>query len=111
MGASVCGVGASVCGVGASVYGTLVILVSALGPNPSFFLFWGILLNRGLDLDQGLTINNKDFNLQGKVVFCMGEWWPHILAHCIYFEQLFQNRLLGNKVTIYCHLEYFAFCT
>ena len=51
------GVGASVYGVGASVYGSLVILVSALGPNPSFFLFWGILLNRGLDLDQGLTIN------------------------------------------------------
>ena len=48
--------GASVYGVGASVYGSLVILVSALGPNPSFFLFWGILLNRGLDLDQGLTI-------------------------------------------------------
>ena len=47
--------GASVYGVGASVYGSLVILVSALGPNPSFFLFWGILLNRGLDLDQGLT--------------------------------------------------------
>ena len=47
--------GASVYGVGASVYGSLVILVSALGPNPSFF-FWGILLNRGLDLDQGFTI-------------------------------------------------------
>ena len=41
-----------------------VILVSALGPNPSFFLFWGLLFNLGIcwdrgldsDLDQGLTI-------------------------------------------------------
>ena len=41
-----------------------VILVSAQGPNPSFFFFWGILfdlgacLDKGLDsdLDQGLTI-------------------------------------------------------
>ena len=39
-----------------------VILVSALGPNPSFFLFGGLLFNlgvwwdRGLDFDQGLTI-------------------------------------------------------
>ena len=38
-GASVYGVGASVYGVGARVYGSLVILVSAQGPNPSFFLF------------------------------------------------------------------------
>ena len=35
------GVGARVYGVGARVYGSLVILVSALGPNPSFFLFRG----------------------------------------------------------------------
>ena len=41
-----------------------VILVSALGLNPSFFLFGGLLFNLGacwdrgpdLDLDQGLTI-------------------------------------------------------
>ena len=41
-----------------------VILVSALGPNPSFFLFWGTFIHLGgllgqgpdLDLDQGLTI-------------------------------------------------------
>ena len=39
-----------------------VILVSALGPNPSFYLFWrtyiqlGGLFDRGLDLAQGLTI-------------------------------------------------------
>ena len=36
VGASVYGVGASVYGVRASVYGSLVILVSAQGPNPSF---------------------------------------------------------------------------
>ena len=42
-----------------------VILVSAQGPNPSFFFYWGLLLdlgacwNKGLDsdLDQDLTIN------------------------------------------------------
>ena len=37
-----------------------VILVSALGPNPSFFHFWGLLFDLGAcwdsDLDQGLTI-------------------------------------------------------
>ena len=37
-----------------------VIIVSALGPNPSFFLFWGTFFYLGvcwdLDLDQGLTI-------------------------------------------------------
>ena len=51
-----------VCGVGGWM--AHVILVSALGPNPSFFLFWGLLFNLGacwdrgpdLDLDQGLTI-------------------------------------------------------
>ncbi len=47
-----------------------VILESAQGPNPSFFLFWGTFIvlfdlgvcwDRGLDsdLDQGLTINNS----------------------------------------------------
>ena len=42
-----------------------VILVSALGPNPSFFLFGGLLFYLGvcplgsdLDLDQGLTISS-----------------------------------------------------
>ena len=33
--------GARVYAAGARVYASLVILVSALGPNPSFFLFWG----------------------------------------------------------------------
>ena len=37
-----------------------MILVSALGPNPSFFHFWGLLFDLGAcwdsDLDQGLTI-------------------------------------------------------
>ena len=59
------GVGARVYGVGARVYGSLVILVSAQGPNPSFFFFWGTFiqlgtcLDKGLDsdLDKGLTIN------------------------------------------------------
>ena len=45
-----------------------VILVSALGPNPSFFLFGGLLFNLGacwdrgpdLDLDQGLTIYKQE---------------------------------------------------
>ena len=39
-----------------------VILVSALGPNPSFFLFWGTFIQLGgldLDLDQGLTIVSR----------------------------------------------------
>ena len=39
-----------------------VIIVSALGPNPSFFLFWGTFIQLGgpdLDLDQGLTISVK----------------------------------------------------
>ena len=43
-----------------------VILVSAQGPNPSFFFFGGLLFDLGAcwdkgldsDLDQGLTINN-----------------------------------------------------
>ena len=49
-----------------------VILVSALGPNPSFFLFWGTLFNlgvcwdRGLDLDQGLTISSLASSLAEK---------------------------------------------
>ena len=50
------------CGVGGVV--AHVILVSAQGPNPSFFSFGGLLLNLGAcldkcldsDLDQGLTI-------------------------------------------------------
>ena len=39
-----------------------VILVSAQGPDPSFFFFWGLLFDLGAclgldsDLDQGLTI-------------------------------------------------------
>ena len=31
-----------------------VILVSALGPNPSFFLFWGTFIRLGGLLGQGL---------------------------------------------------------
>ena len=46
-------VGARVYGVGARVYGSLVILVSALGPNPSFFLFWGTFIQLGGLLGQG----------------------------------------------------------
>ena len=43
-----------------------VILVSALGPNPSFFLFWGTFIQLGvcwdsdLDLDQGLKESWKE---------------------------------------------------
>ena len=45
-----------------------VILVSAQGPNPSFFIFGGLLfdlgacLDKGLDsdLDQGLTIHEYE---------------------------------------------------
>ena len=59
VGASGYGVRASGYGVGASGYGSLVILVSAQGPNP-FFLFWGTFIQLGAcwdqDLDQGLTI-------------------------------------------------------
>ena len=39
-----------------------LIFVSAIGPNPSFFLFWGTFIqlwvcsDSDLDLDQGLTI-------------------------------------------------------
>ena len=33
-----------------------VIFVSAQGPNPSFFFFWGTFIRLGgSDLDQGLT--------------------------------------------------------
>ena len=50
-----------------------VILVSALGPNPSFFLFGGLLFNLGacwdrgpdLELDQGLTIREHHFSKPG----------------------------------------------
>ena len=44
-----------------------MILVSALGPNSSFFLFGGLLFylgvcwDRDLDLDQGLTIIVVDY--------------------------------------------------
>ena len=58
MGASVCGVGASVYGVGVSVYGSLVILVSALGPNPFLFLFWGNFTQQGLGLGLGPGLDN-----------------------------------------------------
>ena len=46
------------CGGGGGGVVAHVILVSALGPNPSFFLFWGTFIRLwGLDsdLDQGLT--------------------------------------------------------
>ncbi len=33
-----------------------VILVSALGPNPSFFLFWATLIQLGGLLGQGLGL-------------------------------------------------------
>ena len=49
-----------------------VILVSALGPNPSFSFFGGLLFNLGacwdrgpeLDLDQGLTIKKVSLLFQ-----------------------------------------------
>ena len=48
-----------------------VILVSALGPNPSFFLYWGTFIQLGAcwdkgldsDLDQGLTIKLKGLDI------------------------------------------------
>ena len=40
-GARVYAAGARVYAAGARVYASLVIIVSAQGPNPSFFLFWG----------------------------------------------------------------------
>ena len=46
---------------------TLVILESAQGPNPSFFLFIRLLFNLGAcwdqDLDQGLTIIPREFGV------------------------------------------------
>ena len=51
--------GASVYGVGASVYGSLVILVSALGPNPSFFLFLGNFTQQELGLRLGPGLDNQ----------------------------------------------------
>ena len=70
VGASVYGVGASVYGVGASVYGSLVILVSAQGPNPSFFYstfihFGGLLgpgFGPGLDNKYIFPIKQEHFN-------------------------------------------------
>ena len=50
--------GARVYGVGARVYGSLVILVSALGPNPSFFLFLGNFTQQGLGLGLGPGLDN-----------------------------------------------------
>ena len=38
---------------GASVNARLMILVSALGPNPSFFLFWWTFIQLGGLLGQG----------------------------------------------------------
>ena len=63
------GVGASGYGVGASGYGSLVILVSAQGPNPFFFFFGGLLFDLGAcwdkgldsDLDQGLTNKTQEY--------------------------------------------------
>ena len=34
-----------------------VNLVSALGPNPSFFIFFGLLFNLGVCWDRGLDLN------------------------------------------------------
>ena len=47
-----------------------VILVSALGPNPSFFLFWGTFILLGGLLGQGLGLAlgpGFDNNLKFKV--------------------------------------------
>ena len=43
-------------GVGWWCWVTHVILVSALGPNPSFFLSWGTLIQLGSLLGQGLGL-------------------------------------------------------
>ena len=43
------------CGVGGWVVAH-VILVSALGPNPSFFLFWGTFIQLGGLFGQGLGV-------------------------------------------------------
>ena len=46
------------------------ILVSALGPNPSFFLFWatfirlGVLLEQGLGLGLGPGLDNWDHGIR-----------------------------------------------
>ena len=60
-GASVYGVRASVYGVGASVYGygSLVILVSAQGPNPSFFYSTFIQLGGLLGPGFGPGLDNR----------------------------------------------------
>ena len=53
-----------------------MILVSSLGPNPSFFLFWGTFIRLGVhwdqDLDQGLTIVYKNLPIiVGNVDTCV----------------------------------------
>ena len=49
-----------------------VILVSALGPNPSFFLFWGTFIQHGGLLGQGPGLGlglglDKNYVLSGKL--------------------------------------------
>ena len=52
-----------------------VILVSAQGPNPSFFFFWGTfirlggLLGQGLGLGLGPGLDNKPDNLHKSLVY------------------------------------------
>ena len=57
VGARVYAAGAITFAVGARVYGNLVISVSALGPKPSFFLFWEVLFNLGVCWDRGLDLD------------------------------------------------------
>ena len=63
-----------------------VILVSALGPNPSFFLFWGTFIQLGGLLGQGPGLGLGP-GLDNKSVF------PSYLGTFIYLGQTD----LGNK--------------
>ena len=51
-----------------------VILVSAQGPNPSFFFFGGTFIQLGglLGLGLGPGLDNKDFNRKVEVMPCSG---------------------------------------
>ena len=77
-----------------------VILVSALGSNTSYFLFWGTFItwDRGLDsdLDQGLTISCKS---------SQGRPWPYQLEVHIVFGY-FGSRSNDTKSGVFCWLKH-----
>ena len=52
-----------------------VILVSAHGPNPSFFLFWGVCWDRGFDLELGQGLTILLFSFFGGLLFNLGVCW------------------------------------